>query len=222
MVPHFCSWLLFPLCWNLEGVQKVAWRLMQSSCLTLPLRVWRNLCLSFFSTGFFLMFQSPRLSTLWIEVWLPKLWNRCHIHCCLVLKLCWKCIPLTSRGTFFLSSHAERRRSRALRLHLAAGSLCWLLRWSLKCVIYGKQWISKCTVCLQNASYLTFQWSRLFVKLPAKIVAADFGGLPCASMWECPGEPWLVRPAVVQGWTLRFLHSRSSLSLKLFRRRRMS
>lgn len=80
--------------------------------------------------------------------------------------------------------------------------LCRLLHCSLRCVTYGKQWISQYTVCLQNMFWLTFQWSRLSLWLPAKIVAVHFGCLP---VWIYGGvslskDWWLVWVAVAYCW----------------------
>lgn len=80
--------------------------------------------------------------------------------------------------------------------------LCRLLHCSLRCVTYGKQWISQYTVCLQNMFWLTFQWSRLSLWLLAKIVAVHFGCLP---VWIYGGvslskEWWLVWVAVAYCW----------------------
>lgn len=86
-----------------------------------------------------------------------------------------------------------------LYLHpCAVFPVCWLFRCSLRCVIYGKQWISQYTVCLQNMLWLTFQWSRLSLWLHAKIVAVHFGCLP---VWIYGGVSlskgwWLVWVAV--------------------------
>lgn len=80
--------------------------------------------------------------------------------------------------------------------------LCRLLHCSLRCVTYGKQWISQYAVCLQNMFWLTFQWSRLSLWLPAKIVAVHFGCLP---VWIYGGvslskDWWLVWVAVAYCW----------------------
>lgn len=80
--------------------------------------------------------------------------------------------------------------------------LCRLLHCSLRCVTYGKQWISQYTVCLQNMFWLTFQWSRLSLWLLAKIVAVHFGCLP---VWIYGGvslskDWWLVWVAVAYCW----------------------
>lgn len=80
--------------------------------------------------------------------------------------------------------------------------LCGLLHCSLRCVTYGKQWISQYTVCSLNVFWLTFQWSRLSLWLPAKIVAVRFG---CSPAWIYGGvslseDRWLVWVAVENRW----------------------
>lgn len=102
-----------------------------------------------------------------------------------------------------LSSHLEKLRPRlfisSLWCYSSSGGSPHC---SLRCVTYGKQWISQCTVCSQNMLWLTFHWSRLSLRLPAKIVAVHFGRLP---VWIYGGvslsqDWWLVWVAVADCW----------------------
>lgn len=128
------------------------------------------------------------------------------------LKPCWNCVYRIDAGADRLKGKKGFSESGknflptlkswgpdCLYLHpCAVFPVCWLFRCSLRCVIYGKQWISQYTVCLQNMLWLTFQWSRLSLWLHAKIVAVHFGCLP---VWIYGGVSlskgwWLVWVAV--------------------------
>lgn len=96
------------------------------------------------------------------------------------------------------------------------------LHCSLRCVTYGKQWISQYTVCSQNMFWLTFHWSRLSLRLPAKIVAVHFGCLP---VWIYGGvslskDWWLVWVALAYCWVfcpmISALHFVQVLILRLW------
>lgn len=103
------------------------------------------------------------------------------------------------------SSESDRKLSPRLsalqpRLFISSPQCCRPLHCSLRCVTYGKLWISQYTVCSQNMLWLTFHWSSLW--LPAKIVAALFG---CTPEWIYGGVSlskhwWLVWVAVADCW----------------------
>lgn len=115
-------------------------------------------------------------------------------------------------GTFFPPRKAQAQIVYIFTLVLF---LLWRLpHCSLRCVTYGKQWISQCTVCSQNMLWLTFHWSRLSLRLPAKIVAVHFGRLP---VWIYGGvslsqDWWLVWVAVADCWVFCPMISASHLA----------
>lgn len=103
-------------------------------------------------------------------------------------------------GTFFPPRKAQAQIVYIFTLVIFL--LCRLPHCSLRCVTYGKQWISQYTVCSQNMLWLTFHWSRLSLRLHAKIVAVHFGCLP---VWIYGGvslsqDWWLVWVAVAYCW----------------------
>lgn len=106
---------------------------------------------------------------------------------------------LEGRGTFLLPPG----RAPIGRISTSVLLLLWrLLRCSLRCVTYGKQWISQCTGCLRNMCWLTFQWSQLSLRLPAEIVAPRSGRSPAGLYGGVsPSEGWwLVWVAVAHCW----------------------
>lgn len=120
-------------------------------------------------------------------------------------------------GTFLLPPKADAQIVYILAPVLFL--LCRLPHCSLRHVIYGKQWISQYTVCLQNMFWLTFHWSQLSLWLPAKIVAVHFGCLP---VWIYGGvslseDCWLVWVAATYCWVfcpvISVLHFVQVLSL---------